>query len=173
MGCDRSLYCLTVRYKVAPEPRDLDFLEDAQRAVPLVPETVDDCCARLMDRTAVSSRDDAREYLTFLEALELVTETPRGYERERVGPELATLADAFERRVFGASELLDALAEAESLTVDEAFHRLREHVPRWERERRADWEREWRERTEWLLEWVVVFGLATRDGEGYRLADGS
>lgn len=159
-----------MRYKVAPEPRDLEFLEAAQRAVPLVPETVDDCCARLIDRTEISARDDAREYLTFLEALELVAETPRGYERERAGPERSALADAFERRVFGTSELLDALAESGQLTADEAFDRLREHVPRWERERRADWEREWRERTERLLEWAVVFGLATGGGDGYRFA---
>jgi len=157
-----------MRYKVAPEPRDLDFLADAQRAVPLVPETVDDCCARLVDRTDVSSRDAAREYLTFLEALELVAETPRGYERERADPEQTALADAFERRVFGASELLGSVRAAGSLTVDEAFDRLREHVPRWERERHADWEREWRERTERLLEWAVVFGLATRDTDRYR-----
>jgi len=162
-----------MRYKIAPEPRDVEFLEDAQRAVPLVPETVDDCCARLVARTDLSAREAAREYLTFLEALELVAETPRGYERERVKPDRAALADAFERRVFGASELLDALDAAEPLPVAEAFDRLCEHVPRWERERHADWERRWRERTERLLAWAAVFGLVARDGGSFRATPGS
>jgi len=157
-----------VRYKVAPEPRDIAFLEDAQRAVPLVPETVEDCCARLIERTDVDTREAAREYLTFLQALELVAETPRGYERERVDPEQAALADAFERRVFGARELLDALTEAGPLTTDEAFERLREHVPHWERERHTDWEQEWRGRTERLLAWAAVFGIVERVGDRYR-----
>ncbi|WP_343063111.1 hypothetical protein [Halosimplex rubrum] len=151
-----------------PPVRDRAFLDAAQRAVPLVPGTVEDCCLRIVDETAAPSRDAAREYLTFLEALELVTETSRGFERRRVDAAEADLGDAFERRVFGASELLDALRAAESLTVADAFDELREHVPRWERDRRTDWEAEWRERTERLLGWCVTFELATRDGDWYR-----
>jgi len=160
-----------MRYKVAPPARGVDSLAETQRAVPLVPETVDDCCARLVERTAVDTREDAREWLAFLEALELVEETPRGYRRLQVDPERERLGDAFRERVFGAVELLSALG-SEPLTVDEAFERLREHVPRWERDRRADWERDWRERTERLLDWGVALGLATREGGRYRLDDG-
>lgn len=157
-----------MRYKIVPEPRSVDFLADAQRAVPLVPGTVEDCCVRLVDRTAAPSRDAAREYLTFLQALELVAETPRGFRRRRVELDRDRLAESFNGRVFGARELLDALTDAEALTTDQAFDRLREHVPRWERERHTDWKREWRERTERLLAWSEVFGLAERTDDGYR-----
>ncbi|QLH83154.1 hypothetical protein [Halosimplex pelagicum] len=158
-----------MRYKIVPPVRDRAFLVDAQRAVPLVPGTVEDCCLRIVDETAAPSRDAAREYLTFLQALELVAETPRGFRRRRVDAAEADLGDAFERRVFGASEVLDALRGAESLTTAEAFDELRDHVPRWERDRHTDWEAEWLERTERLLGWSVAFGLATRDdGDRYR-----
>lgn len=143
--------------------------------MPLVPDSVDDCCSRLIDATDVSSRVRAREYVTFLRALELVEETPRGYRRRDVEPDRADLADAFERRVFGVRELLDALETAadDALTADEAFEELRHAVPRWERERHGGWEREWRDRTERLLEWGVVFDLVERTGEGYRATDRS
>jgi len=160
-----------VRYKIVPAPRDREFLAAAQRALPLVPGTVEDCCIRLVDETAAPSRDAAREYVTFLQALELVEETSRGYKRRRVDLDDADLGDAFERRVFGASEVLDALRSEESLTADEAFEAIRDAVPRWERDRHTDWESEWRERTERLLDWSVTFGLATRDGDRYAAVD--
>jgi hypothetical protein len=160
-----------VRYKIVPEPRDREFLAAAHRAVPLVPGTVEDCCLRILDETTAPSRDAAREYLTFLEALELVAETDRGYRRRRVDPAEADLGEAFRRRVFGAAELLDALAEEGSLTAEEAFAALREHVPRYERDRHTDWTAEWRERTRRLLAWSVVFGLAVDDGDRCRPAD--
>lgn len=159
-----------MRFKVVPEPRDVAFLESAQRAVPLVPGTVEDCCIRMVDRTAAPSRDAAREYLTFLEALELVEETDRGYRRLRVDVGDADLGEAFERRVFGAAEVLDALTENGESTVEEAFDALREHVPRYERDRHPDWEAEWRERTRRLLAWAETFGLVTREGDVYRPA---
>ncbi|WP_436926991.1 hypothetical protein [Halosimplex amylolyticum] len=161
-----------MRYKVVPPVRDREFLEAAQRAVPLVPGTVEDCCIRLVDETSAPSRDAAREFLTFLQALELVEETPRGFRRRRVEVADADLADTFERRVFGASELLDALRIDGPLTADEAFEALREAVPRWERDRHTDWVAEWRQRTERLLDWSVVFGLAERENGRY-LAAGS
>lgn len=157
-----------MRYKIVPPVRDVEFLMAARRTVPLVPGTVEDCCLRLVDETAAPSRDVAREYLTFLQALELVAETDRGFRRRRVDVDDADLADAFERRVFGASELLDALRTAGSLTAEEAFEALRDGVPRWERDRHTDWRGEWRERAERLLGWSVEFGLATRDGDRYR-----
>jgi len=162
-----------VRYKIVPPARDRAFLAAAQRAVPLVPGTVEDCCLRIVDDTAAPSRDAAREYLTFLQALELVAETDRGFERRRVDAAEADLADAFERRVFGARELLAALRAAESLTAEAAFEELREGVPRWERDRHTDWESEWRERAERLLEWSVTFELAVREGDRYRAVDRS
>lgn len=155
-----------MRYKVVPEPRGLETLRAVHDALPLVPDSVEDCCVRVVDRTDVPARDEAREWLTFCQALELARETPRGFERVRADPDRASLADAFRRRVFGARELLDAL-EAGSLTHEAAFEALGPAVPRWERDRHADWEREWRERTRRLLEWARAFGLLARDGDAY------
>ena len=149
-----------MRYKVVPQSRGVAFLTDVRRAVPLVPGSVEDCCTRIRDETDLASRDVAREWLTFAEALELVEETPRGYRRLRTEPDREALADAFESNVFGARELGEALEDG-PLDVDAAFRRLRDRIPRWERNRYADWEAEWRERTERLLEWSVSLDLAT------------
>jgi hypothetical protein len=158
-----------MRYKVVPEPvADREALATAQRAVPLVPDTVEDCCSRLRDRCGLASRDRARELLTFLEALDLVTETERGYRRTEADPDPQELAPLFEERVFGAREITDALADSDGpLAVDEAFAVIREAVPQWERNRSDDWEGEWRDRVHRLLEWAVLFGLATEADEGY------
>lgn len=160
-----------MRYKVVPEPLpDLDALADAQRAVPLVPDTVEDCCTRLRDRCDLGSRDRARELLTFLEALELATETDRGYRRTQTDVDPDRLAPLFRERVFGARELLSALAASqESLSVDTAFTAIREDVPQWERNRTDDWERAWRERVRHLLDWAVLFGLVRKTADGYDL----
>ncbi|MFB6074812.1 MAG: hypothetical protein ABEJ89_07350 [Haloarculaceae archaeon] len=158
-----------MRYKVVPEARSVAFLREARAAVPLVPGTVEDCCARIRDRTAVQSRDEARAYLTLLEALDLVAADERGYYRTRETHDDAALAAAFRERVFGARELLAAMADG-PLTPPAAFERLRESIPRWERHHHTDWEAEWRERTRRLLDWLVAFGLAERDGDRYRAA---
>ena len=160
-----------MRYKVVPAPRGLDTLKAVHGALPLVPERVEDCCTRVVDRTDVPARDDAREWITFLQALGLAEETSRGFERVRTDPDVEELADAFRRRVFGAAELLDALAEDGPLTHDEAFDRLRPVVPEWERDRHTDWEGEWRERVRRLLAWSVAFGLATREGDEFAPVD--
>jgi len=161
-----------MRYKVVPEPLpDADALGDAQRAVPLVPGSVEDCCTRLRDRLGLASRDEARELLTFLEALGLATETDRGYRRTDRDPE--ALADPFRNRVFGARELLAAVDAADGpLTAGAAFERLRGDVPTWERHRHEHWDAEWRTRVERLLEWARLLGLVVVDEEGYRPATG-
>lgn len=159
-----------MRYKVVPEPLGLDVLDAAHGAMPLVPDSVEDCCIRLVDRTAIPSRDAAREWVTFLQALDLVRETPRGYERRRTPVERDVLAETFGERVFGAAELLDALDGAGGLTVDEAFDSLRPAIPEWERDRHTDWESEWRERVRRLLEWAVAFGLVRATDDRYELA---
>lgn len=158
-----------MRFKVVPEPRDVD-LAAVQRAVPLVPDPVEDCCTLICDRTGIPGRDTAREWLTFAQALELVEETDQGFKRTRREPDPDHLADAFRRRVFGAREVLTSLGDGPR-TVDEAFEDLRGSVPEWERDRHTDWEAEWRERTRRLLAWSARFGLAERSDDRYRLAD--
>ncbi|WP_225334814.1 hypothetical protein [Halomicrobium urmianum] len=159
-----------MRYKVVPEPRSVAFLREAAETLPLVPGSVEDCCSRIRDETDVLSRDRAREYLTLLEALGLAEETSSGYRRLRDQPDDATLTERFRERVFGVEELLAALSAEGPIDVDGAFDALADEVPRWERDRREDWESEWRERTERLLEWSVAFGLAERDGDEYHPA---
>lgn len=161
---------MAMRYKVVPEPRSIAFLREAAETLPLVPDSVEDCCSRIRDETDVLSRDRAREYLTLLEALGLAEETDRGYRRLRDQPGDGVLAERFRERVFGVRELLAALDSEGSLDVDGAFDALADEVPRWERDRREDWEAEWRERTRRLLEWSVAFGLAERESDEYHPA---
>jgi hypothetical protein len=157
-----------MRYKVVPEPRSFDELLAARDALPLVPGTVADCCARIRDRTDVPSRDAARELLTFLRALGLAAETDRGFHRVRGDVSEADLRAAFLDNVFGAREVVDALAAADDpLDADDALAAVRDDVPTWERSRHRDWEREWRHRVTRLLGWAVVVGLAETVDGGY------
>ncbi|MEF8908396.1 MAG: hypothetical protein V5A13_11080 [Haloarculaceae archaeon] len=156
-----------MRYKVIPGPADEDLLYAVSDAVPLVPGSVEDCCTRIRDRTSLASREEAREWLTFCQALGLVAETDRGYHRVRDPPEGETLATAFEENVLGAREVLDAFDTADGpLDVAGAFEAVSDVVPRWERSRDPDWEVEWRGRVRRLLEWGVVFGHLERTANG-------
>ncbi|PSP80140.1 hypothetical protein BRC81_02825 [Halobacteriales archaeon QS_1_68_20] len=158
-----------MRLKPVPEPPgDLETVERAQRAVPLVPGTEDDCCARLEQRLDLDSRDTARTWLTFLRALGLVEEGTSGFTRTRAEIDRETLAESFRGGVFGAREVLDALAAEGRLSPEEAFDRFEQHVPEWERHKGAGWQRTWRERVRRLLEWAVLLGLAERADGSYR-----
>ena len=158
-----------MRLKPLPEPpASLDEVEAAQRAVPLVPGSENDCCARLMRRREFPSRDVAREWLTFLRALELAEETDSGFKRTGREPTRENVRESFRERVFGASDALAVLADAdEPLDAETTFERLRETVPGWERERRRTWVEHWTERTGRLLDWLVLLGLAERADGGY------
>jgi hypothetical protein len=153
---------------VPPAPSDLEAVERAQRAVPLVPGSEADCCARLQSRLDLPSRDVARTWLTFLRALELVVETESGFKRRRIEPTREHLRDAFLRRIYGADNLLLALRESdEPMDADDAYDQFRHRVPTWETYKQADWEDVWRERVEQLVEWFVLLGFAERTEEGY------
>ncbi|SEO27048.1 hypothetical protein SAMN04487948_101443 [Halogranum amylolyticum] len=154
---------------VPPAPDDLDVVADAQRAVPLVPGSEDDCCARLMRRLDLPSRDVARTWLTFLRALELAEETSSGFRRIRVDPTETQLRETFRRRVFGAEEVVTTLETAENpLTVDDVFETFAEHVPVWEHYKNPnEWEVVWRDRVGEILEWLVLLGSAERTDAGY------
>ena len=155
-----------MRYKVAPPVRSRSFLETAREAIPLVPDSEGDCCRAIQTATDVSDRETAQKYLVLLQALGLVAESERGYYRTRTDPDRADLATAFEESVFGIDRVLEAL-DNDPQTPASVFDALRDEIPRWERERHADWEAVWRDRTANLLEWAVEFGLATESDGAY------
>ena len=158
-----------MKFKLLPEPPEsLEFVAEAQRAVPLVPGSEDDCCARLMRRVDVPARDVSRTWLTFLRALELARETDSGFVREQTEPTPEHLRDAFRRRVYGAREVLASLDADEPRGVNEVFTEFEERVPVWETHRAAeDWRDVWRERVEHMLEWAVLLDLADECDDGY------
>lgn len=158
-----------MRFKlVPPAPASLDALEEARRAVPLVPASEADCVARLVRRLDLPSRDVARTWLTYLRALELVEETGSGFRRCRADPTTDDLRAAFRDRVFGAEEVLSALDAAGRADIEDAFARVRDRVPAWERHKAPNrWTDVWRDRTEATLEWAVLLGLAERVDGGY------
>ncbi|ADQ66607.1 hypothetical protein C499_02579 [Halogeometricum borinquense DSM 11551] len=162
-----------MKFKLVPEaPAQLDFVADAQRAVPLVPGTEDDCCARLMRRLDFESRDVARTWLTFLRAMELADETDDGsFVRRETDPTEAHLTDAFERRVYGASDVL-ALLDDDPKTIEDVFDGFEDRVPVWEHHRAAEnWRDVWTERVGRILDWAVLLDLAERRDGGYVAAN--
>lgn len=176
-----------MRVKVVPHaPESLDRLREIHRAIPLVPDDEESCCARLVRDAEVPAQDEAREWLTFCRALGLAArgstarntevslplglaeEGPRGFRRVRGAFDPDALAAAFRERVYAADEALAVLDEADGpVPVGAVFDRLRERVPAWERKRSTDWSETWTERIERVLDWAVLFGLAEREGEGY------
>ncbi|MFP9193895.1 hypothetical protein ACLI4Q_19995 [Natrialbaceae archaeon A-CW1-1] len=157
-----------MRFKLVPEaPDSLAYVETVQQAVPLVPGTEDDCCARIMRRTDIEPRDEARTWLTFLRALELAEEGSSGYHRVRTEPGLSTMREAFQKRVYGVDRIL-ALLDDEPQTADEVFESFREDIPEYERNKHHTRLREvWGERVRRILEWAVRFDLAERTSDGY------
>ena len=161
-----------MRFKLVPEPpEDLDFVADAQRAVPLVPGTEDDCCARLLERTELPSRDRARTWLTFLRALGLAEEGPSGFTRTRRDPDPDYLRERFRENVFGVPTVLEALDDANRpLSVDEVFERFRETVPTWEHHKNPNsWEDIWRERLDHVLGWCALLRIVEKTDDDYVL----
>lgn len=159
-----------MKFKAVPEPRAAEFIHEARHALPLVPGSENDCCARLLDRTELEERETARDWITFLRALGLAERTDESYRRVRGEFDRTDLARAFRERVFGADAVLDVLSRDEPLDGETIFERVRETVPNWERHRRTDWKTDWRERTRRLLDWAVEFELAEHTSEGYRAA---
>jgi hypothetical protein len=158
---------VTARVKVVPESRSLDDLQTVREALPLVPGSIEDCCTRVRDRTFVLSRDEARAWITFLDALGLVNETEQGFHRTREEVDRETLGERFQERIFGVEEVL-AILDDGGRTRDEVFQAFRDNVPQWERNRHTDWEAEWQNRIECLLEWAVTFDLVTKRDGSYR-----
>ncbi|WP_440989209.1 hypothetical protein [Haloarchaeobius baliensis] len=163
-----------MRVKHVPAaPDDLAFVADAQRAVPLVPDSQDDCCARLLERTDLVARDDAATWLTFLRGLGLVERGPSGYSRVRREPDTEFLREAFLAGVFGAEDVLGVLRDADRpLTAAETFERVRDAIPEWERHKNPNtWTDIWTQTVTNELDWLVRLGLADRVDGGYVVAE--
>ncbi|MFD1646338.1 hypothetical protein [Haloarchaeobius litoreus] len=158
---------------VPAAPDDLAFVEDAQRAVPLVPDSQDDCCARILDRTDLVARDEAATWLTFLRGLGLVERGQSGYSRVRREPDPEFLREAFLTGVFGTEDVLGVLRDAdEPLTAAATFERVRDAIPEWERHKNPNtWTDIWTETVENELDWLVLLGLAAERDGGYVAAD--
>lgn len=158
-----------MKFKVLPEPApSVDRIAEIQQAVPLVPDGETSCCVRVMERAGVPSQDRAKEWLTFLRALELVEETDGKYRRLSREPDPETLRAAFLDRVYLAESVITTLAASEDpLDTDAVFERLRERLPQWERLRHTDPDAVWRERIRRILEWACTFRLAERTDGAY------
>jgi hypothetical protein len=153
-----------VKFKLVPAaPSSVGFVERAQRAVPLVPGSEDDCCARLMDRLDLPSRDVARTWLTFLRALELVEETAAGFRRTDAEATVEACRAGLLDRVFAAATVRDALDAEEPRSAGDVFPAVRDSVPTWERHKNpSGWEDVWRDRVAELLAWLALVDAADR-----------
>ncbi len=157
------------RFKpVPPVPNSLDRLDEARRAVPLVPSDSDDCCARVARTLGLADRGAGERWLVFLRALSLVEVGDRGYRRTREDIETDELGRRFRERVVGADAVLDAIEDADDpLDADSVFECVRGTVPAWERRRHDDWASGWRDRTGRLLGWAVLFELLVETDDAY------
>ncbi len=160
------------RKPLPPPPDDRSAIRAARDALPLVPGSEADCCARLQDRLGLPGRDVAGAWLTLLRALGLAEEHDGGFTRVRSDPDDAAIAAAFLDGVFGAREVRAALADADGpLDAAGAFEATAPVVPGWERRKHGSaWRDVWRDRTADLLDWLVLLGLAERTDAGYRPA---
>lgn len=160
-----------MRIKIVPDPPDdPSTIRRMQRAVPLVPDSEEDCCARLMARFDIPSPDEARAWLTFLRGLGLVEEHTRGFARTRRTPDRAFLVDALRNDIYGVEEILAILEQADRpIPTETVFERFEQHVPPWERHRDpGSWQTRWCDRVADLLEWLVLFDLVERTETGVR-----
>jgi len=163
-----------MRFKHVPRaPEAVDRVFESRQAVPLVPDTQDDCCTRLMERVGFPERDEAAKWLTFLRALGLVAEHERGYARTREDVDPEVLADRFLDGVFLAPAVRDAVANADQpLTASEVFDAVASEVPQYERNKYPNsWREVWGDTVARELDWLVLLGEleATDDGR-YALA---
>ncbi|MFC4249486.1 hypothetical protein ACFOZ7_21565 [Natribaculum luteum] len=160
-----------MQFKLVPEaPEDLESVAAVQQAVPLIPANEDDCCARIMRRTEIAPRDEARTWLTFLRALGLAEEGSSGFTRTQRDPDPEDLRRTVREQIYGVEDVLETLEAADGpLAADEVYERFREKIPQYEQYRYGDRVDEiWRERVERILEWAVVLDLAERSESGYR-----
>jgi|AntRauTorcE11897_2_1112592.scaffolds.fasta_scaffold03120_6 hypothetical protein len=163
-----------MRFKHVPAaPESVDRVFEARRTVPLVPDTQEDCCTRLMERVGFPERDEAAKWLTFLRALDLVAKHERGYARTRPDVDAEDLAPAFLDGVYLAPAVHDVVANAsEPLSAGEVFDAVADDVPEYERNKYPNsWREVWGETVARELDWLVLLGVLARTDDGrYRVA---
>lgn len=150
-----------MRFKPVPKPpAELVDVATIRAAVPATPDEDIDCCARLIERTRVSDRDEAATWLTFLRALELATDGPAGFARTSRDIDLERLRAAFLERVAGVETILETLEAADRpLDPEDVYARVRTRTS----------VEDPLERTERILEWAVVLEIIDAGEDGYRL----
>jgi hypothetical protein len=156
-----------MRYRQLPPAGDLADLESVRRAVPRDPAETDDCCARVCDRTAVDTREQASQWLVFLTALGCVTDEGTGYYRDAADIDHEELAERFVSHVFGVPEVLGVLDGADRpLTRAEIADRLDARTR--ERFQRTDPGPDYLGR---LLAWAVSLDRVAVAEDGYVLRE--
>lgn len=158
-----------MRFKHVPAaPDSVETVFEARRAVPLVPDTQEDCCTRLMERVGFPERDEAAKWLTFMRALGLVAEHERGYARTREDVDAGGLAVAFLDGVYLAPEVRAAVADAdEPLSPDAVFDAVSDGVPQYERNKYPrSWREVWGKTVARELDWLVLLGELDRTDDG-------
>jgi hypothetical protein len=163
-----------MRFKHVPRaPDSVERVFESRQAVPLVPDTQDDCCTRLMERVGFPERDEAAKWLTFLRALGLVAEHERGHARTREDVDVDALANRFLDGVYLAPAVREAVANAdEPVSADAVFDAVADDVPQYERNKYpTNWREVWGETVARELDWLALLSEleATDDGR-YALA---
>lgn len=163
-----------MQFKPVPEPPEtLETLASVRAALPADADPAVDCCARVIERTAVDDRDAAANWVTFLRALELAAAEPDGYRRATVEGSLDAecLADAFRERVAGVDVALRALDPDEPRSAGTVADLAADATPGPDRSRGGDRRPTVStDRVERLLEWAALFALVERVDGAYRPA---
>lgn len=158
-----------MRFKHVPAaPDTVDRVFEARRAVPLVPNSQDDCCTRLMERVGFPERDEAAKWLTFLRALGLVAEHETGYARTREDVDPEALADRFLDGIYLGEAVHETVAQSETpRTADEVFDAVNDRVPQYERHKYPQtWQEVWGDVVARELDWLVVLGRLSKTDDG-------
>jgi len=166
-----------VQFKPVPvPPDDLEGVEPILAAVPTVAGAVDDCCAHLLEESRLETRTEAETWLTFLRALEVVTEESAGYRRRSTDEPVETALDptvlgqSFRERVYGVDSIVGIVEQADGpLIAEDVLDRVRAESDAGIHESRAG--RFETDTLEWihrLLKWAVILNLVNQTGSETR-----
>lgn len=161
---------MRVRYRSLP-PVDGPAPRAVARELPADPTATEDCCGWLVDHGAVADVDRAREWLPFLYALDLAAETDDGYHRVTDEPTDAELRKSFRNRIYGADDLVAALAADDEPRAREDIEReLARAIPA-DRFQRGDRGFDRETYVTRLVGWADRLGALESTGDGFRLSD--